>query len=83
MWDNKSPGRGNQAAAGENKHMTFKPGTKAFAAAHAQDVAKRAWSDFMNAEADQKEAFHVVFQAAEWEQKRTFEAWCLAGGGDN
>ena len=22
MWDNKSPGRGNQAAAGENKQMT-------------------------------------------------------------
>jgi len=23
MWDNKSPGRGNEAAAGENKQMTY------------------------------------------------------------
>lgn len=63
--------------------MTSKPGTKAFAAEHAQDVAKRAWSDFMNAPADQKAAFHAVFQKAEAEQKRTFEVWCMAGGGSN
>lgn len=60
-----------------------RPGTKEFAAAQAQDVAKRAWSDLMNAPADRKDAFEAVFRAADRDQKRTFEAWCMAGGEHN
>jgi len=67
-----------------NTSIQYKPGTKAFAADHAQGVARRAWSDYMNTPAGPaRDAAKSIYDNAQRAEARAYEAWVAAGGGFN